>query len=189
MGTAAVIGASSDNLLHMAAENKARAERKKAERIAKHNARVSSGQTAGTVIGGLAGAAIGLAAPPFAPLIAAGGAAIGGQVGRAAAGGGPGFGHAAVPITQGIQSIPRVRRDYREATRAAAVQQFVKSLPPEHYAAYVNMPPSVAYQFNQGNFDMFEKWLPMYQSAQMAAQPAIQPASQPTHTYRPPPAI
>jgi hypothetical protein len=93
----------------------------------------------------------------------AGGATFGGQLGRKFSGGDLGFSTAMPGAAQTIQTLPKVSRDYRTAQRQAAVQNYVEALPPSQFGAYVNMPPSVATQFNQGNFGMFEDiWVPMY---------------------------
>jgi hypothetical protein len=166
MGTAAVITESSDALLQRAAENRQRAENKRIARSHAKAAKVGAWQQAGTALGGLVGTGVGLATGGvFTPLTAAGGAALGGQIGRAAAGGDIGFGTVLPGAASTVSTLPRVKRDYRDATRQAAVDSYVAQMPSDRYGAYVSMPPTVADQFNQGNFKMFEEvWVPMYDS-------------------------
>ena len=164
-GTASVIDANSDALLARAAAHRQDAANAEAERLRKKAEGIGTAQAIGTAVGGVAGAAASMVPvlKPFAPLLMTGGATLGGQFGRKLAGGDVGFSTAMPGAARAVQTLPRVSRDYRTAQRQAAVQNYIEALPPSQFGAYVNMPPSVAGQFNQGNFGMFEDvWVPMF---------------------------
>jgi len=164
-GTTAVVDQGRDALLERAAQIRQDEQNRRIAKEREKAQNVNEWQAAGSAIGGLTGTALSFIPPlaPFAPALVAGGAALGSQVGRVGAGGDLGFGTVMPAVTSTASTLPQVSRDYREHQRRAAVDRYVASMPPEQYGAYVQMPPTVAGQFNQGNFKMFEEvWLPMY---------------------------